>query len=67
LTRSHFEGIVAREQTRRTIGFLEALNGLFQSARRKARCLCRFNTFRTVIFLIAGELDFSKLNPHVAR
>lgn len=67
LIRNHFEGIIAWSQTRQTNGFLEALNGLFQSAKRKARGYGRFSTIRTVIFLIAGKLDFSKLNPHVAR
>ena len=51
---------------RQTNGFLEALNGLFQSAKRKARGYGRFETIRTVFFLIAGKLDFSKLNPYVA-
>jgi hypothetical protein len=27
----------------------------------------RFRTIRTVIFLIARKLDFSKLNPHIAQ
>lgn len=67
LIRNHFEGIIAWSQTRQTNGFLEALNGLFQCAKRKARGYGRFSTIRTVIFLIAGKLDFSKLNPHVAR
>ena len=61
------EGIVAWAQTRQTNGFLEALNGLFQAAKRKARGYGRIATIRTVIFLLAGKLDFSKLNPHVAR
>lgn len=67
MIRNHFEGIVAWAQTRQTNGFLEALNGLFQSAKRKARGYGRFTTIRTVIFLLAGKLDFSKLNPHVAH
>ncbi len=67
LIRRHFEGVIAWAQTRQTNGFLEALNGLFQSAKRKARGYGRFSTIRTVIFLIAGKLDFSKLNPHVAH
>jgi len=25
-----------------------------------------FNTTRTVVFLIAGKLDFSSINPHAA-
>lgn len=67
MIRDHFEGIVAWAQTRQTNGFLEALNGLFQSAKRRARGYVRFATIRTVIFLLAGKLDFSKLNPHVAH
>jgi hypothetical protein len=37
MIRSHLEGIVAWTQTRQTNGFLEAINGLFQAAKRKAR------------------------------
>jgi transposase len=65
LIRNHFEGIVAWTQTRQTNGFIEALNGLFQAAKRKARGYTRFSTMRTVLFLIAGKLDFSSLNPHL--
>ncbi len=43
---NHFDGIIAWSQTRQTNGFLEALNGLFQSARRKARGYGRFSTIR---------------------
>jgi transposase len=66
LIRNHMEGIVAWAQTRQTNGFLEALNGLFQAAKRKARGYGRFSTIRTVIFLIAGKLDFAQINPHAA-
>jgi len=66
LIRRHLEGIIAWAQTRATNGFLEALNGLFQAAKRKARGYGRFSTIRTVIFLIAGKLNFSKINPHMA-
>jgi transposase len=64
LIRNHLEGIIAWAQTRQTNGFLEALNGLFQAAKRKARGYGRFSTIRTVIFLIAGKLNFSRINPH---
>ena len=67
LVRNHLEGIVAWAQTRQTNGFLEALNGLFQAAKRRARGFTRTSTIRTVIFLIAGKLDFSAVNPHVAQ
>lgn len=64
MIRRHLEGIVAWAQTRQTNGFLEALNGLFQAAKRRARGFTRFDTIRTVIFLIAGRLDFAAVNPH---
>ena len=68
LVRSHLDGS-AWVQARATNGFLEALNGLnglFEAAKRKARGYGRFSTIRTVIFLIAGQLDFSQINPHMA-
>ena len=64
LVRRHLEGIVAWARTRQTNGFLEAINGLFQAAKRRARGFSRLSTIRTVIFLIAGKLDFAALNPH---
>jgi hypothetical protein len=54
------------DPTRQTNGFIEALNGLFQAAKRKARGYTRFATMRAVIFLIAGKLDFARINPHAA-
>ena len=64
LIRRHFDGIVAWTQTRQTNGFIEAINGLFQAAKRKARGYARFETMRTVLFLIAGKLDLSRFNEH---
>ena len=66
MIRKHFDGIVAWTQTRQTNGFIEALNGLFQAAKRKARGYTRLATMRTVLFLIAGKLDFNRINPHAA-
>jgi hypothetical protein len=51
-------------RTRQTNSFLEAINGLFQAAKRKARGYGRFQTMRVVIFLVAGNLRFSAINPH---
>jgi len=62
MIRKHFDGIVAWTQTRQTNGYIEALNGLFQAAKRKARGYTRFTTMRTVLFLIAGKLDFTPIN-----
>jgi len=66
MIRHHLAGIIAWAQTRQTNGFLEALNGLFQSAKRRARGFTRLSTIRTVIFLIAGKLSFRTINPHAA-
>jgi transposase len=65
MIRKHLDGIIAWARSRQTNGFLEALNGLFQAAKRKARGYRRLHTIRTVIFLLAGKLDFSKINPHL--
>jgi len=64
LIRRHFDGIVAWTQTRQTNGFIEAINGLFQAAKRKARGYARFEAMRTVLFLIAGKLNFARFNEH---
>jgi hypothetical protein len=40
-------------------------NGLFQTAKR-AREYTRLQTMKTVLFLIAGQLDFKAINPHAA-
>jgi transposase len=66
MIREHMDGIVAWARSRQTNGFIEAINGLFQAAKRKARGYGRFDTMRTVIFLIAGKLNFLPVNPHVA-
>ena len=67
LVRRHMEGIVAWAQTRQTNGFLEAINGLFQAAKRRARGFKRLSTIKTVIFLIAGKLNFQVVNPHARQ
>jgi len=64
MIRKHFDGVVGWAQTRQTNGFIEALNGLFQASKRKARGYTRHDTMRIVLFLIAGKLDFSTINPH---
>jgi transposase len=67
LVRRHLDGIVAWTTSRQTNGFLEAINGLFQAAKRRARGFTRLSTIRTVIFLIAGKLDFTAINPHASQ
>ena len=62
----HLDGIVTWVQTRQNNGFIEALNGLFQAAKRKARGYTCLTTMRTLLFLIAGKLDFTCINPYAA-
>jgi hypothetical protein len=48
------------------------IRGTARTRRAPVGCACRalcwlygrFRTMRTVIFLIAGKLDFARLNPH---
>ncbi len=67
MIRKHIHGIAAWAKTRRSDGSIKALNGLFQSAKRLARGYRCFKTIHTVFFLIAGKLDFAKINLHVAQ
>ena len=66
MIRPHLKGIVAWAITRLINCFLEARNGLFHAAKRKARGYRRLWTIRTIIFLIAGTLYVRTLNPHAA-
>lgn len=52
---------------RQTYRFIEALNGLFQAAKRRARGYNRMSTIRTVLILTAGKLDFRSLNLFAAK
>ena len=63
---AHLETILVWGASRQTNGFLEVINGLFQAAKRKARGYGRFRTIRMGIFMIAGKLDFFRINPYVA-
>ena len=56
--RDHTEGILGYFRKHLTNGFLEGLNGLFQAARARARGYRNIETYKTMIYLIAGKLDF---------
>lgn len=53
MVRRPLHGIVAWAQTRQTNGFLEALNGLFQAAKRRARGFGRFLRPLTSLLVLA--------------
>lgn len=64
LIRNHWDGIIRWSRSRITNGFLEALHGLFQASKRKARGYTNERTIRAIIFLIAGKLDYRTVNKH---
>jgi transposase len=65
--KDHWDGIVAWFDSKINNGILEGLNSLVQSAKSKARGYRTFKNFRTIIYLITGDLDFTKVNIHCSR
>ena len=61
--KNHWNGVLRWYQSRISNGILEGLNSLVQSAKSKARGFKTFRNFRTIIFLITGDLDLQKINP----
>ena len=59
--RNHWDGIVQWKKSRINNGILEGLNSVVQAAKRKARGY-KAEHFKTIVYLITGGLDFSKLN-----
>lgn len=57
--KNHWDGILNCFDHRRTTGALEAINGLVQAARSKARGYRNVNNFITMVYLIAGKLQFT--------
>ena len=67
LARRQLEGIVAWASRRQTNGFLEAIDGLFQAAKREPPGLVRQATIKAAAFLIVGKLDFQAFSPHARQ
>lgn len=61
--RAHWDGVVAYLKTRITNGAAEALNGIIQSVKRKARGFRTVEYFTTMIYLVASHLDFNLPDP----
>lgn len=55
--RKHFEGIMGYYQNYTTSAAIEAVNGLLQLAKRRARGYRRFDNFRAMAYWIAGRLE----------
>jgi transposase len=56
--RNHWSGIVNYHQSKMTTGFMEGINSLIQAAKRKARGYANDENLITMIYLIAGKLEF---------
>jgi transposase len=60
--RKHWDGVLRWKASQINNGILEGLNSVVQAAKRKARGY-KLKHFKTIVYLITGGLDFSKLNP----
>ena len=60
--KSHWGGIIQWKKSQINNGILEGLNSVVQAAKRKARGY-KFKHFKTIVYLITGGLDFSRVNP----
>lgn len=56
--KAHWAGVLCRITSRIRNGAAEAINGLIQSAKRRARGFRSSAYLTTMIYLIAGKLDF---------
>jgi transposase len=57
--KNHWNGILAWFDSRLSNGFLEAVNGLIQAAKRRARGYRSTKNLINMAYLIAGKLEFS--------
>ena len=62
--KEHWDGVIQWYDSRINNGILEGLNSLIQSAKSKARGFKTFQNFMVVIYLVTGDLDFTKVNAH---
>jgi len=60
--KDHWEGVIQWFDSKINNGILEGLNSLIQAAKNKARGFKNVNYYRNIIFLVTGDLDFSKYN-----
>jgi transposase len=61
--KDHWTGVVAYLWTKITNGAAEALNGIIQTVKRKARGFKTVKNFATMIYLVAGHLHFQLPSP----
>lgn len=59
--KNHWAGVLRWYDSKINNGILEGLNSLVQAAKAKARGYKTFKNFETIIYLLTGKLDFSKV------
>lgn len=59
--KAHWEGVMQWFKSRLTNAILEGFNSLIQAAKARARGYRTFRNYKTVIFLLTGKLDFSRI------
>lgn len=61
IIKNHWDGVVQWFESRITNGMLEGFNSLIQATKAKARGYRSFKNFSTIIYLLTGKLDFSRI------
>ena len=62
--KNHWAGVLEWKKSQINNGILEGLNSIVQAAKAKARGFRTFRNFRSVVFLLTGDLNFKARNPN---
>lgn len=57
----HWPGVIRWYESKVSNGILEGLNSLVQAAKAKARGYRTFKNLKTIIYMLTGKLDYSKV------
>jgi transposase len=63
--KKHWNGVLQWKKSQLNNGILEGLNSVIQAAKSKARGYRTFDCYKTIIYLLTADLDFTKLNPAI--
>ncbi len=61
--KNHWIGVVRWKKSQLNNGILEGLNSVIQAAKSKARGYRTFDCYKTIIYLLTADLDFTIVNP----
>jgi len=59
--KSHWDGVLHWFESKINNGIMEGLNSLIQAAKAKARGYRTFKNLKTIIYMLTGKLDYSKV------